>query len=73
MTAKKQRRTYTASFKFKVALDALDEKITLSALGERHGIHPSLVRQWKKVLVENSHRLFEDSYQTAIIMPLIST
>lgn len=62
MTTRKQRRKYTAEFKSKVALEALDENVTLSALGERYGIHTGLIGQWKKSLVENSPCLFEDSH-----------
>jgi len=62
MKEKKQRSKYTASFKSQVALEALDENVTLSPIGERYGISPGLVGQWKKSLVENSHRLFADSH-----------
>ena len=61
MKLKKQRRKYTASFKSKVAPEALDENVPLSALGRRYGVHPSLIGQWKKSAVKNSPRLFEDS------------
>jgi len=61
MNVKQQRRKYTAEFKSKVALEALDEGVTLAALGRHYGVHPGLIGQWKKSLVENSHRLFEDS------------
>jgi len=62
MKEKKQRRKYTAEFKSRVALEALDENVTLSALGERYGIAPGLAGRWKKSLIENSHRLFADSH-----------
>ena len=62
MKVRKQRRKYTAPFKSKVALEALDENVTLSSLGRRYGVHPGLIGQWKKSVVENSHRIFEDSY-----------
>jgi len=61
MKVKKQRRKYTAEFKSKVALEALDYNVTLSSLGRRYDVNPSLIGQWKKSVVENSHRLFEDS------------
>jgi transposase len=62
LTAGKQRRKYTASFKSEVALEALDERASLSALGKRYGISPGLIGRWRKSVIENSHLLFEDSY-----------
>jgi len=61
MKVKKQRRKYTAAFKSKVALEALDYNVTLASLGRRYDVPPGLIGQWKKSVVENSHRIFEDS------------
>jgi transposase-like protein len=54
------RRKHTAEFKAKVAFEALQERFTLSELSERHGIHPNLVSQWKKAVVDNGFKLFQD-------------
>ena len=48
------RRKHTADFKAKVALEALQERSTLSEISERHGIHPNLVSQWKKNVEKRS-------------------
>ena len=54
------RRKHTAEFKAKVAIEALQERFTLSELSERHGIHPNLVSQWKKSLVDNGFKVYQD-------------
>ena len=62
METKKKRRHFTAAFKSKVALEALQGRISAKELGERHALHPNLISQWKKSLVANSHRLFEEAH-----------
>ena len=62
MSTKKNRRTYTATFKAQVALEALQEKVSGAELGRLYGVHPNQICLWKKALMENSHRLFEDSH-----------
>jgi len=62
MKEKQHRRTFTAAFKSKVALEALAGQESGAELSRRYDIHPNMVCQWKKSLIENSHRLFEDSH-----------
>ena len=58
------RKRYDSRFKARVALDALKERESLAQLGHRHGVHPVVVRQWKKVLEENSAAVFTDGTAT---------
>jgi transposase-like protein len=62
MSKKVSRRKFTAEFKSKVALEALHERSTLSELSKRHEIHPNLVAQWKKSLIDNGFRVFQDAH-----------
>ena len=62
MTTKRSRRKFSAEFKAKVSLEALQEKSTLSELSARYDVHPNLIVQWKKSLKENSARLFQDAH-----------
>jgi transposase-like protein len=62
MATKKKRRTYTAEFKSKVALEALQGVVSAKELGKRYDLHPNLVTQWKNSLEKNCHRIFEDSH-----------
>jgi len=60
MATQKQRRKFSAEFKAKVATDALQERSTLSELSKRYDVHPNLIVQWKKTLIDNGVRLFKE-------------
>ncbi len=56
---KKPRTPRTATFKKKVALEALREDKTLSQLASEHSIHPLQISKWKKDLIDGAESLFE--------------
>jgi transposase len=41
------RKRYRADFKAKVALEALRGELTTAQLATKHGIHPTMVSDWK--------------------------
>ena len=43
-----KRKRYSADFKAKVALEALRGELTTAQLATKHGIHPTMVGEWKK-------------------------
>jgi transposase-like protein len=49
----------SAAFKKKVALEALREDKTLSAIASKYGVHPIQVSKWKKELIDGAESLFE--------------
>lgn len=50
----RKRKRYDAGFKARVALDALQERESVTQLAVRHGVHPGQVTQWKKQLVDKA-------------------
>ena len=50
MTGKRKR--YSAEFKAKVALEALRGELTTAQLAAKHGIHQTMVGDWKKQAME---------------------
>lgn len=56
---KKDTKRYDAALKARVALCAAQERESLAQIGHRHGVHPVLVGQWKKQLVEKAATLFQ--------------
>ena len=54
----KQRRRHSAQFKFRVAMDAAREVKTIAQLASEHGIHPNLISQWKKQLLDEGSVIF---------------
>ena len=58
MTGKRTR--YTAEFKAKVALEALRGELTTAQLAAKHGIHQTMVGEWKRQAVEGMAAVFSD-------------
>ena len=55
----KRRTSHSPQFKAKAALEATREAHTVSELARKFSVHPSLIRQWKKLLLERLPELFE--------------
>jgi transposase len=58
-----KRTRYSAEFKAKVALEALRGELTTVQLAVKHGIHHTMVGEWKRQAVEGMAGVF--SGQTA--------
>ena len=56
MTGKRTR--YSAEFKAKVALEALRGELTTSQLAAKHGIHQTMVGDWKRQALEGLASVF---------------
>ena len=56
---KRTRRTFSAAFKAKVAIEAIKERETMSELAKRFEIHPNMITKWKQEFMERSPEIFE--------------
>jgi transposase len=56
MTGKRKR--YSAEFKAKVALEALRGELTTAQLAAKHGVHQTMVGEWKKQAMEGLAGVF---------------
>ena len=43
-----KRRSFSAEFKARVALEALTGAHTMAELSAKHGVHPNMIAQWKR-------------------------
>ena len=58
-----KRKQYSAQFKAKVALEALREAKTTSQLSSQYEIHPTLINNWKRQLLNDASSLFESDHK----------
>ena len=68
MTGKRKR--YGAEFKVRVALEALRGELTAAQLAAKHGVHQTMVGEWKKQAVEGLASVFsgkEAAQDTALL------
>ena len=54
------RRRFTAEFKAKVALEAIEGQRTIAELATKHELHPNLITQWKRQAIEQLAKVFDD-------------
>lgn len=55
-----KRRNHDAGFKARVALEAVKGERTVSELAAaEYGVHPTMIHQWKKALLEGASDIFE--------------
>ena len=55
---KRQRKQYSADLKAKVALEAIKGQRTIQEIGSHYGIHPNMVMNWKKQLLDGAAEIF---------------
>ena len=60
MGKRRMRKRYEAAFKARVAMAALKDDKTLSELASEYGVHGNLISQWKRRLLANVTRVFEE-------------
>ena len=54
-----KRKQHSPEFKAKVALEALKGEETVSELASRFGVHPTMIHQWKRALLDGAPGVFE--------------
>jgi transposase len=59
------RKQYEASFKAKVALEAIKGEKTIAQLAGVFGVHPNQISRWKGELLEKLPDLFSDRRKRA--------
>ena len=60
---KQKRRRYSGALKAKVGLEAVMGIKTTSQIAREHQVHPLLVTQWKRILLDRMPGIFERGQQ----------
>lgn len=60
---KQKRKRYSGALKAKVGLEALMGVKTTAQIAREHQVHPLLVTQWKRIVLDRLPELFERGQQ----------
>ena len=55
----RKRRSFTAQFKAKIALEAVKNLKSINELAKQYQVHPNQITLWKKQLIEKAEEVFE--------------
>jgi transposase-like protein len=64
MTMGKKRNQYSPQFKAKVALAAIRNEETVAELANRFSVHPTMISQWKRALLEGAADVFDKGHKS---------
>lgn len=63
-----KRKQPVPEFKGKVALDALKDEARVSELASGFGVHPTMINQWKRALLDGASGVFERGSRKAAMI-----
>ena len=66
-----KRRNHDAAFKARMALEALKGERTVSKLAIAYEVHPTMIHQWKKSLLEWAAGIFVRGGKTALAVEIV--
>jgi transposase len=59
-----KRRKFSAKFKTKVVLEALQERLSLQEIAQKYQIHPNQIHKWKNEFLNNAESVFDKGSQS---------
>jgi transposase-like protein len=60
----KKRKQYSPEFKAKVALAAIRNEASVAELAVKFEVHPTMISNWKRELIEGAGELFDKGQKT---------
>lgn len=61
-------RTFMASQKTAIVLEALNEEKTIAQIAFNNGVYPNQIHKWNKLALENFQQLFENDRQGEMVL-----
>ena len=61
------RKRYSAEFKAQLALEVIKGEKTANEIASQHSVHPTMLPQWKKQLLENAPDLSVDKRSKEVV------
>ena len=61
-----KRRTFSASQKSKIALEAIRERLSSSEIANKYSVHPNQVSKWKSTAINGLNDLFLDKRKSEV-------
>jgi transposase len=61
----RKRKQYSPQFKAKVAIEAIRGQKTTAELASQYEIHPTMINNWKRDLLEKASDLFDNGKTTS--------
>jgi transposase-like protein len=58
-----KRRSFSPSFKAKVAIEAIKEQSTMQDLASKHQLHANQISKWKAEFLDNASSVFQRESQ----------
>ena len=62
----RKRRNFSPEFKAKVAKEALKEELTMAELAKKFDVHPNMISNWKKDVLDNLQGIFSSKSKTTV-------
>lgn len=59
-TRSKQRRSFSAEMKARIALEAIKGQKTIQEIASHYGVHPNQVTNWKRQAIDGVPAVFAD-------------
>ena len=66
---KRKRKQCSPAFKAKVALAAIRNEATVAELAAKYEIHPTMIGNWKRELLEGAAELFDKGQKNKFAVP----
>jgi transposase-like protein len=65
------RRNHSATFKAKVAVEAVKGEKTIAEIAQKHEVHPNQVTEWRRQLLEHATDVFDGGAGRAAAEPAV--